>query len=293
MLGNYFQAGIEFLGNLPVASILDLASFGSMFAIRTDNGCARAGGRFFEFPPSTKTTPQSPTAVIDIPTPSQLARPLPIASTTFDAADLMPQSSSGALTSLMILVVLWLFCLFALALTYKPVQVAVRTWITNLCHRVAQTTCLVSRNIAHVTSFAAFKLARIYDVVLNSLVNAISTQASHTRRILNITTLVCYSQIKTSTAFVLEHQPVLASFGSVAAFANIIQQLSFFCDIPILYTDILLVIAAAPSIAASCILSAVLLGLIKPASSTLPPVVVARRAGFVAGMRVSTRGGVL
>jgi hypothetical protein len=142
-LGDYVLAGLEFLRNLPVTSFLDPESLGSSFAIHPGACRARINGRFVQLPCPSRTTYQPPTTVLELASPSSGALPTPIRSVVFDTVAITSQSSTGALAALNLLVILWLFTLLALFLTYKPVLTTARIWIANLCRPVLNATTSV------------------------------------------------------------------------------------------------------------------------------------------------------
>ncbi|KAF8480654.1 hypothetical protein JB92DRAFT_3133071 [Gautieria morchelliformis] len=107
--------------------------------------------------PPSKTTHQPPTAVLQLAGPS-ISRALPtrINAATFSTAAITSRSSN-ALTAVKLLVIMWLFTLLALSLTYKPVRLVARRSLTNLCRQVRQVTTwiVLSAKSAITTSSSA------------------------------------------------------------------------------------------------------------------------------------------
>lgn len=283
--GNYLLAGLEFLKSLPVASISDPINPGSSFAIHPGSGLTRVNGRFGKLPLS-KTSRQFPSNVLEIATPSPRALPTPISTATFDPTTISFQTGTGALVALILLVVLWSFSLLALSLTYKPVLLAVRAWLAALHCCVVQIARAVSLDIVRVVISVAFDLKQICHRTLDRVTGVVSTLFCNIQNILAIAQTLVYSYFKFSIAFIPYNQRALLSFGSFAAIINIIQPFLLW-DIDIPYIDLLLLIAASPAIASSCILLAVLLGVIKPHCPNPPFIKIVYPADMVAGRRVN------
>lgn len=278
MLGNFVLAGLELLKSLPVSSIVDPASPGSSFAIHPRRGLIRVNGQFVQLPmPASKTTYQAPTTVLEFANPSSRALPTPTTTATFDAATLPSQSGTGVLVALNLLVILWLLSLLALSLTYKPVLLAVSIWLANLRRRVLKTSCVVAQSIVRVVLLAKSRLDPLVDMVSGVICGV--------QDVLDAAQAAVYWHVRSAVKYFIKSSRVLLPVGAVVALIDLVHTISVVCDITIPYADILLVVAACPAAAVSCIFIAVLAGVIKPVPSTLAPTV-EHEADFLAGMRI-------
>jgi hypothetical protein len=284
--GNYLLAGFKFLGSLPVASISDPANPGSFFAIHPGVGLAHINGGLVDIRFSSKTVPEFPTNILEIATPSHRALPTPFSTATFDPRIISSQTGTGALVALNLLVVLWLFSLLALSLTYKPALFAIRTWLATLHCCAVETIHTISQSVVRIVLSINFDLTMLCYGALDSLAAAATGLVCNIQNILNTVQTLAYSRFKSTVTFALHNLRVPLCFGLVAAITNIIQQITWFCDINIPSVDVLLVIAASPAVAASSILFAVLLGFINPSRPNPPFITIVHPADMVAGMRV-------
>jgi hypothetical protein len=140
--------------------------------------------------------------------------------------------------------------MLALSLTYKPVLLVARVWLTNLCRPVLKVTTSIVLSTKPIITRGS---------------NAVVCMLSHIQLALYLVLKGWHSRLKSFVKlFRIKNQRVPWTIGALAALAaalDVVQTLSFKHGNIIPYADILLVIAP-PAV--------VLLGFIKPTPETAP-----------------------